>query len=681
MIPKTLRKSLLSALAICFVLSGLAMAQPNSEGLSPMQVAKMKQVNEIAIAPAGDKAIYTLRVQADPKKENKPANNHLYLADLSSDNITPFVSTMSVSNIAFRPNHNSVTFLGSRSSDEPTSLYEISLDGGEAQKIFSFATSIASYSWAPDGNRLAFMAKDTISRERSPLPYHPEIYEENLKQRRGYVTNVDKEEHQPHQMQVEGSIYQMQWSPDGKRLAIAVAPTPLVDDYYMHQQVMIVDHHGEEIFGKVDHQGKLGDIRWSPNGEQLAMLAGADIHDPIAGRLFVVSPDGGEPTQLQPQYKGMFDQFKWSGNNTLHYLASEGVWSTYGSIKTDGTNMNTIVDRGTVNLSGFSRSSDGGTIFTGSSPSHPQELFRLASESDELVRVTNSNPWLEDVELGKQEAVTWTAEDGTELQGILIYPTNFEEGQKYPMITTVHGGPESHYNHGWVTSYSDPGQVAAAQDYFVFYPNYRGSTGRGEVFAKSSQGDLAGAEFNDIVAGVDELIDVGLVDSAKVGVTGGSYGGYATGWMATRYTDRFAGGVMFVGISNNISKWGTSDIPEELYLVHARERIWEDYQGFLERSPIYHAGQAKTPLLIMAGKEDTRVDPGQSYELYRHIKTRTETPVRLVLYPEEGHGNINATARFDYNLRMMRWFNQYLKSEDDTMPNTKLDLDDKTVKN
>jgi dipeptidyl aminopeptidase/acylaminoacyl peptidase len=120
---------------------------------------------------------------------------------------------------------------------------------------------------------------------------------------------------------------------------------------------------------------------------------------------------------------------------------------------------------------------------------------------------------------------------------------------------------------------------------------------------------------------------------------------------------------MFVGISNNISKWGTSDIPEELYLVHSRQRLWEDYQGFLERSPIYHAGDAQTPLLILHGKEDTRVHPAQSMELYRHIKTRTDTPVRLVHYPGEGHGNRRATAQLDYNLRMMRWFDQYVKGQ------------------
>lgn len=294
--------------------------------------------------------------------------------------------------------------------------------------------------------------------------------------------------------------------------------------------------------------------------------------------------------------------------------------------------------------------------------------------------MTNSNEWLENVEMGEQEVVTWTARDGKELQGLLIHPVNAPKDSTYPLVTVVHGGPESHYNNGWLTSYSQPGQVAAGKGYYVFYPNYRGSTGRGVSFAKSSQGDLAGAEFDDVVDGVDEFVEAGIAHPDKIGVTGGSYGGYATGWMATRYTDRFAAGVMFVGISDNISKWGTSDIPEELYLVHARKRIWDDYQYFLERSPIYYAGQAETPLLIMAGKEDTRVDPGQSYELYRHIKTRTDTPVRLVLYPGEGHGNTRSTARFDYNVRMMRWFDQYLKGEEQR-PDTEIDVEAVDIQN
>lgn len=147
--------------------------------------------------------------------------------------------------------------------------------------------------------------------------------------------------------------------------------------------------------------------------------------------------------------------------------------------------------------------------------------------------------------------------------------------------------------------------------------------------------------------------------------------------MSTYYSDRFAAGVMFVGISNNISKWGTSDIPEELYLVHSRKRIWDDWYDNLLRSPIYYVDRAQTPILIMHGAEDTRVHPAQSLELYRHIKVRKpEVPLRLVFYPGEGHGNVRATSRLDYNLRMIRWFETYLKHDDPDLPPSHLNLDD-----
>ena len=173
--------------------------------------------------------------------------------------------------------------------------------------------------------------------------------------------------------------------------------------------------------------------------------------------------------------------------------------------------------------------------------------------------------------------------------------------------------------------------------------------------------DFAGKEFDDIVEGVDHLIAIGVTDGDRVGVTGGSYGGYATGWLTTRYSDRFAAGVMFVGIANTISKDGVSDIPEEMYLVHQRIHQWDDWQFFLERSPIFWADSSKTPLLILHGKEDPRVPTDQSIEMYRNLKLRGKAPVRLILYPGEGHGNARAASRLDYNLRSLRWLEHYLK--------------------
>ncbi len=287
--------------------------------------------------------------------------------------------------------------------------------------------------------------------------------------------------------------------------------------------------------------------------------------------------------------------------------------------------------------------------------------------------MTHSSPWLDEKRLGRQEVVRYQARDDETIEGVLVYPVDYDASKRYPVIVCVHGGPESSVANGWVTSYANPGQVAASRGMFVFYPNYRGSTGRGVAFAKSHQSDYGGKEFNDIIDGIDHLDKLGLIDVAKVGITGGSYGGFATAWCCTFHSDRFAAGVMLVGISDQISFANTTDIPEEIYNVHGRKRTWEDWQFFLERSPIYYVEKAHTPLLIAHGKSDPRVPPSQSMELYRQLKTIGSAPVRLIYYPGEEHGNRKSAARYDYNLRMMRWLEHYLQGPGGEPPPANLD--------
>jgi dipeptidyl aminopeptidase/acylaminoacyl peptidase len=640
------------------------------EGLTPMDVARLEYVSSAEISDDGNKIAYTVVNQVDPLKENAAASLKLWVYDVPSRAAVPFITQGTLRGVAFRPDHLSITFLTKREDDKGTRLYEIPLSGGEATKIFEHETSISSYEWAPDGNRFVFLASEK-SDKKSPLPYEPIIYEENLKLTRAYL-GAPGEESTPVST-LDGQCYSAHWSPDGSKLSISTAPTALVDDSYMKQTINILDSRSFKVLSKIEHAGKLGDYAWAPDNKNIAMIAGADIHDPIAGRLLVVSADGSKPKNIIPDFKGKFEAMEWVDDNTIWFIASEGVHTSIGTISINGKKTQKIIDKGSTAFHSLSSSKEGKMTLVGSTSRHPNELFFYDGKA--VVKLTDSNPWLADKKLGKQEVIRYKAKDGLEIEGLVILPVDYQKGSRYPLITVVHGGPESHYSDSWLTGYSSPGHVGAANGFMVFYPNYRGSTGRGEEFAKSSQGDPGGLEFDDIIDGIDYLIDNDMVDRNKVGVTGGSYGGYATAWMSTRHTERFAAGVMFVGISNNLSKWGTSDIPKKMYLVHSRKRIWEDYEFFLKRSPIYYADQAKTPLLILAGAGDTRVDPGQSKELYRHIKTRTETPVRLVLYPEEGHGNRNSTARFDYNLRMMRWFAHYLQQGGGDIPEATLELE------
>ncbi len=628
--------------------------------LTPEMVAKIENVSQVALSENGEYTSFVLSTPADPFKENKGAESHLYLYKENAG--VPFYTRGSVSSIAYRPGHSTLTFLSRHPELSKNVLYQIALDGGEASVLYEFDRSISGYSWHPNGKSLLFRSTDEAEKSESKMPYSAKVYEENQPMTSGY-TVVPGSDRDAERIPVEGSMNMAEWSQDGSKIAVAVSPTSGIDDFYMFQKISIVNANTGDVTAEINNAGKLGQIEWSPDGRQIAIRAAADINDPTDGRILLVSVNGGNPRLIDSSFEGKYEQIRWSKNDEIQFLASEGTSSIIGTLN-PSNNQKKIIFRGTdfdirsVAFSGVQRSA-----FVASTPSHPYELFEMSS-SGQANRLTHHNPWLDDVKLGKQEVITYKSRDGKyDIEGILIHPVEGSSGSPAPTITVVHGGPESHYLNGWMTSYSSPGQMAAGNGYAVFYPNYRGSTGRGIDFAYSSQGDLGGAEFDDVVDGVDHLIAQGIADKDRIGVTGGSYGGYATAWMSTYYSDRFAAGVMFVGISNNLSKWGTSDIPEELYLVHARKRIWEDWDGYLKRSPVYYVDRSKTPLLIMHGEQDTRVYPGQSLELYRHLKVRKpDVPVRLVWYPGEGHGNRNATARYDYSVRMMRWFDTYLKT-------------------
>jgi dienelactone hydrolase len=513
--------------------------------------------------------------------------------------------------------------------------------------------------------------------------FKQEIYEEDARPAKLWLATLFDLEAHLTPLSLTGSVFQAHWSPVDERLLVALGPGPLVDQSMMDQQVRVVNIKTGQITVAFEHAGKLGDLAWSPDGRRISCIAAADINDPLAGRLLVADAAGGALRDVLPSLLGHVSRAAWTKNDELTYIADVGVETSLSRVRVSGAEPRdtTVLGLGQRIWTGLSVSSDGQQrALIGQAPRHPAELFTMGQNDSGPKRRTDSNPWLAKLRWARQEVVRHKARDGLALEGVLVRPLEEEPGRRYPLILSVHGGPESHVSHGWLTSYSLPGQVAAARGMAVFYPNYRGSTGRGVAFSKLGQGDAAGKEFDDLVDAVDHLVGTGLVERDKVGVTGGSYGGYATAWCSTRFSERFAAGVMFVGISDKVSKVGTTDIPNEEYYVHALKRPWEDWQFLLERSPIYYAEKSKTPLLILHGKDDPRVNPGQSRELYRHLKLRSQAPVRLVLYPGEGHGNKKAAARLDYSLRLLSWMEHYLKGVGGPMPASELDYTEPAAK-
>ncbi|HVS64752.1 MAG TPA: S9 family peptidase [Thermoanaerobaculia bacterium] len=647
------------------------------EGVRPWQVAITRTVTGAVFSPDGSQIAYTLAVPRRPLAEDSGTSwVELHVMFEDGESVPYVIGQERVSDVAWR-RAGEITFLAKREGDEHESLYSIATRGGEARKLLEHDTAISTYSWSPDGARVAFLAKedlDELQPSREELRekgFDQKIYEEDVAFTRLFVAEVGDgslaagaEAPEPEQLPVKGSVRAVEWSPEGDLLMITDTPTPLIDDSYTRIKVRLLDVEGD-LVRTVENPGKLGDVRLSPDGRHLAMISAADLNDPAAGRLMVAETGAGALRDLLPGLPGHVSSLAWVDGDTIAYTADVGTETEIGLVDLAGSKR-VLVPPGRIVTTRLEVSPGGDrAALLGETPTHPQELFTLdlgdgKLAAGALVRRTESNPWLEEVRLARQETITFEARDGLELQGILMVPLEHREGERHPLIMVVHGGPESHYRNGWLTGYSTSGQHAAARGFAVFYPNYRGSTGRGVEFSKTSQAEATNEEFDDVIDGVDHLIEIGLADRDRIGITGGSYGGYASAWGATYYSERFAAAIPFVGISNAISKVGTTDIPQEMFDVHHRKWLWEDWDYFEKASPIRYVERNRTPTLILHGEDDPRVHPSQSMELYRHLEVLGQAPVRLVFYPGEGHGNTKSAARFDYMLRTLRWMEHYL---------------------
>lgn len=663
----------LLAFTICLAIASTAHAQRGQRAFTPEDIAKLSTVTNVAIAPGGDHIAYVRSVQRRPGvDEDGQAWTQLHV--ITDGASRPFVTgEVNVSSIAWRPDGRQITFIAKLGTAEHSEIYTIPIDGGESRHLVEFESDVRAYAWRPDGEQLAFLARaerDEKHEELRKKGFKQKIYEEDYRPIELWLVRTNSPDAQPTRLDLEGSIADLAWSPNGRYLAVRWSQTPLVDDDMMFSRISLIDAHSGEIVRTFPTVGKLGRFEFSPDSNSIAIVGVRDIHDPREGRIVVAQLEG-EPRIFLNDYEGHVKSFAWRDNNTILFVGHESCGAALHAINTTNGNIETLRAADSQPLLrslSFDRAS-GRIALLADAPNHPREVFQIQlADPQSIQRLTNSNPWLRDVRLSNQEVVTHTARDGLKLQGVLIHPLDRIDGNTYPLVMLVHGGPEAHISNGWNTSYNRPGQALAARGFAVFYPNYRGSTARGVEFSMLGQNDYAGKEFDDIVDAKNHLVDIGLVDPQRCGISGGSYGGYATAWGATKQTEHWQAGVMFVGVSEQFSKFGTTDIPMEMYLVHARVWPWEDPEFFRRTSPIAFAPQARTPLLILHGEDDTRVHMSQSMTMYRYLKTLANVPVRLVLYPGEGHGNRNAAARYDYSLRMIRWMEHYLTGDGDDPP-------------
>jgi dipeptidyl aminopeptidase/acylaminoacyl peptidase len=635
--------------------------------LSPESLLSLKQVSSSSLSPDGRMIAYTIDIPRQPNDDAGASYQelHVYFRD-KKESKGYITGKIRAGSPAWSPDGKTLAFIMKRGEKAQSQVWTIRVDGGEAAQVTNAETGVQLYRWHPSGTMLGYVAelpRSARARALEAKGYGFVMYEEDLRPRTLYIAGIGGSA-APRMVSRGMNVWSFEFAPDGKTAAVAASPRNLVDESYMFQKIYrmgLTDTSCAVIYSPA---GKLGPYVFSPDGSRLAVAAAARRSDNQVSHAFVVDLASGSVRNLTPDnFRGHTSWVGWKDDRTVLTRSGEGVDVTLATVRPDGTDRTVVLTSANTGITFGSVSCVPGVkgmAFIGQTVSSPGDLY-FWTPGDPAERLTTLNPSLSKTDLGAQSVVHYASRDGVQLEGLLITPVGYEKGKKYPLIVVVHGGPEYHWSNSWVTSYGEPGQVFAGKGYAVFYPNYRSSTGYGVEFAASGLGDPAGREFDDIADGIDHLASAGIADRERVGLGGGSYGGYAAAWFATYYTRYVRAVVMFVGVSDLISRNGTTDIAYEELFVHSGKPLEEMWDLALKRSPVYWAKQSSTATLICGGADDPRVPPSQSVELFRRMKMNNHPAVRLIQYPGEQHGNARQPGRRDLLFRTLDWYDWYVR--------------------
>jgi len=464
---------------------------------------------------------------------------------------------------------------------------------------------------------------------------------------------------------LSGDYEPARWSHDGKYLYTARQWDISEDEPFRNSAIYRINvATGEEIRLSDDMHTAFG-ANPSPNGKWLMFtrfpILGRQSLFQSIDRIAVMPIDGGEVMDINLELDRSSVTVNWTadGDSLIFSLNSEGNTPIYKANIVAGTIE--LLAAGVFKVGGADVSASGDIVFTASTDVCPIELMLLPAGTNQPQPLTTFNAeWLENVMIQPTHEIRYQSPSGIEIQGWYILPVGYESGKQYPLAVNIHGGPhimwgaaEPSMFHEW--------QFHAANGYIAFSCNPRGADGYGEAFQKAIIRDWGEPAFDDVMAGVETLIQKGFVDTKRMAVTGGSYGGYMTAWVIG-HTDRFACAVSQRGVYNLISFYGTSDVPS---LITGEFDVypWEDHNFLWQHSPVAYADKMKTPLLIIHAENDFRVPIEQGEQLFAFVR-RSGGMVKMLRYPREGH-ELSRTGEPEHRVHhlneMLAWFDTYCK--------------------
>lgn len=651
--------------------SGFPGSKPETEinFLAAEDFYSLRQIIDCRFSPDGKQIVYVL--QRSDKTQNK------YIANLwivNVDNNRHFQLTNSDAfdhSPCWSPDGKYILFVSNRSGKNQ--LWMISMDGGEAWSITNFEGGATSPAWSPDGANITFLSHVPETKHQKDTITHNKINRE-------FASDVKK-------------IVQLKYRTD----------TSFSDSSYSH---IFIYNLSNQLSKQLTYDN-FDDLSpcWSHDSKYIAFTSHRN-GDPTFDNnsdIYTTAFTGGEINRISrnpgPDWNPVWD----AKNNTIYYLSKAGIndfaaqtnicQTDYNSLETriltDIFDRNisqfctdykskyiyfNAIDRGNISqfrlrvkdkkldnqiisnqqIEAFDVNSKNHICYIASNPLLPSDLFYFSKKSEQLTHINDT--FIKSFKLSVPEEFYFKGYQDEDIQGWLMKPVNYSSTNSYPLVVEIHGGPHWAFGNDWNFEF----QLLAAQGYLVFYCNPRLSTGYGEKFTRSGVGEWGIGDFHDIMKGVDYVIREFNVDTTRMGVIGGSYGGFMTNWIIS-HSNRFRTAITQRGISNLLSFYGTTDIQN--FVEFEFDKPWNNMDKFNTSSPITYAPAIKTPLLIIHSELDYRVPIGQAEELFTAMK-RLDNDVEFIRYSQEGHELSRSgqpVHRVDRYNRILSWFEKYFE--------------------
>ncbi|MBJ7600697.1 S9 family peptidase [Candidatus Nephthysia bennettiae] len=652
--------------------------------LTAEDLALFRWVDHVRLSPAGDQVAYQVSWADVDARQNR---SRLVVQSLSAGAEPQELPSMGSRDHSpeWSPDGARLAFLSRQGPRDQ--LFVIDAEGAGAQDLTSIPDGVLAARWSPDGRQLAFLALVLSDPDGIVDDPRPPGDEERVRRppvarvvrrldykrdgvgyldgRRAHLFVVSPSGGNPRQL-TSGAwdVEDFDWDSDGRRLAVIGDADPDAD-LRRDRKLYSVDLSGnlEQIAGG----RRMLNPTWSPAGDLIAFVAPLSQDGGRHDRVWVVPAQGGEPTCLTATFDRGVGDSVLTDMRAGH--ANRLCWSEAGDRVLFQASGPGVVDICSVDLDGSVRTElavgervaydfdlgKGRLVACLADPCSPGDVF-LAHDGHES-RLTDSNPWLGQRQLGRPRLLQFTAPDGLPLEGWLLEPPGLEAAQKRALVMQVHGGPHSQY--GW--SFLHEFQVLAGMGFCVFYLNPRGSDGYGEEFKRAVVMDWGGRDYEDLMSALDQLIErESFVDQSRMGVGGGSYGGYMTNWIIG-HTDRFSAAVAMRSLSNLVSEYAQHDIVLWGQLEMGPPP-WSDPEELWRRSPIRYVDRMRTPLLLTHGEMDLRCAVSQAEELFGALRLLGRE-VELVRFPGESH-DLSRSGRPDRRLerlnRLTHWFASHL---------------------